>query len=226
MKVYLNTNCPNFFKILHEDQRVDEDSELVLCKYMDFQKFLSFVLNSQIYFPLISQFEDSFEADITQLKLSSSLEKIFKNAVDNGVNLGERFRALSFCNDTDECDLMWRAYCPSGGVRLKINMLKFVESIDSSSDAREAFLCKVNYIRDTKIGTKNFREIQKNICPMAFKKAHYKAENEYRIISGTKNVEIKESLNIKNGEWIQGNKYINFIFSTSLIPLPLVHAFQ
>ena len=84
-----------------------------------------------------------FETNIViSSNLQAKVEKIFKNAVDNGVNLGERFRALSFCNDTDECDLMWRAYCPSGGVRLKINMLKFVESIDSSSDAREDFYVK------------------------------------------------------------------------------------
>jgi len=208
--IHIRTDKEEFKSILSDDQKVS-DENITLYKYMDFYKFLSFVLNRKIYFPLLNQLEDSFEGDLQTFRLVPGINNIFK-----GKDIGQKFRCLSLSGSAGECDLMWRAYCLNGGFRVEIDMSEFAKSaIDV-----DAFLAKVKYEKLSVFRRGGKKRVLKTIhpvfCPMAGKIGAYKSEMEYRLLSGVKGVRIKESIDCQDERDISRFEDCSFIEFSNL----------
>lgn len=197
-------------EIIHAKQRIGDTEDPIILRYMSVEKFIFILMTQKIYFPLLNELEDSFEGDLELAKkVCAAVRNSFKLCP---IETRKRFRVLSFVGSGNECDLMWRAYCPNGGVAIKTTLDKFKTSLSSST--KEAVAVNVLYKED---------EGYPYLHPIAFKQAFYKSENELRIVQGIEGTHIKNSLVESKNSWAMNSHFIeidDFKFIDEIILSP------
>ncbi|RCW41597.1 DUF2971 domain-containing protein [Paenibacillus prosopidis] len=166
-----------------------------ICRYLDFPKFMSLLVNKSLFFTRADKFEDPLEGEVPEqyLKKFFDIESPFAQYFGYDVE-SEKVRVLesyyqekekTFVNcwtiyDTESYAL-WKIYSEKNGVAIQTTVGKMKE-ITATAGAE---IFKVQYIdnneQDLFIPTN--KRLYDNF--FVFKRAHYKYENEIRaIISG------------------------------------------
>jgi hypothetical protein len=170
-----------------------------LARYMNLKKFLSLVINKQLFFCRIDKLEDKFEG--TMPKISKSLliqwyknmrdrENFFDlpftdNMIEENVNENMEFRiklnAITCVNCWNEYNgesyALWKIYSDlDQGIMIKSKYINIINSLNNSSD--DIFCSKIKYI-----DYENDRiDLGNTFAPFIHKHKAYSYENEIRLI--------------------------------------------
>lgn len=181
--------------VIGKAQLIEQPSTTKVWRYLSTEKFLFTLATQSFYFPTLGQLDDNNEGDLEKarviLKKSGNGDalKDFKN-----LQARENFRVLCFYNSETECDLMWRAFCPMGGVAVVSTAQKIVDCLETN---RESHMIRVVYGNDE----------WDRIHPIGVKAGEFKSENEIRIIQGKEGRHVKKSLE-NNKKWSDDDEYV------------------
>ena len=196
--------------VIGKAQLIEQPSTTKVWRYLSTEKFLFTLATQSFYFPTLGQLDDNNEGDLEKAR-------VILNKSGNGDALKDfenpqarkNFRVLCFYKSETECDLMWRAFCPLGGVAVVSTAQKIVDCLETN---RESHMIRVVY------GNDNWDRIH----PIGVKAGEFKSENEIRIIQGKEGRHVKRSLENEK-KWSDDDEYVkinewNFIDEIIISP--------
>lgn len=140
------------------------EGDVIIWRYMDFDKFEYLLKIKKIFFCRIDKFDDLFEGRSSE-KLHSFFEIYKKYTYAN-----------CWIQDDYESNLMWKAYIKNPeGIAIKSSFTKLCKCFDDSEI--EQNIGKVTYYDDL-----NLSPEENTLIPFFRKKREFKSENEIRAI--------------------------------------------
>jgi len=205
------------------DEHIDKDA--YLWRYMDINKFLSFIFEKSLYLTRLDKFEDKKEGiTINQLfyiNLKKELDNhpIFDNirqimsidTLGNEMNQIDsqlkKIQEFNFANcwvignNDSESVAMWNLYSKPNSLAIKIKFSEFkrqlIENGLGSHDSKLKIICSPIKYMDFQKNNKNILDKNENLADSVFfKDISFEHEKEYRIIA-KENIREKPEINYK-----------------------------
>ncbi|GAT62492.1 hypothetical protein [Paludibacter jiangxiensis] len=170
----------------HEYCFSPENQEIKIWKYMDFTKFIDFIMNKTLYFTRSDRFGDSFEGTISAQDVTERNSQCGHDGQTLWTQFGKEIKKTFFVNcwhiNENESYAMWKIYLNSqNGIALQTTYSKLYKCLNEVND--NIYLSTVKYDGNGDWGTYLDR--------MLHKKSYYSYEQELRAIVND-NIRINE----------------------------------
>lgn len=203
----------------HEAFKTPENENIKIWRYMDFTKFLSILINKELYFRRSDMLDDPFEGSLTQINVKARNEFLknfwekmiseeeLKELSQRELKRNKELRKSVFVNcwhmSKHESAAMWKLYLKSNeGIVLQSTYKKLKKSFGANS-CSTVFIGEVNYIDyDSKpIARTNL------LNPFLHKRESFKYEKELRVVlwdlDTFKKVMGPSEVSVENGKYVK-----------------------